>query len=80
MVAIRLMRTGKKNSPYYRIVVQEARHKANGAYLESLGSYDPVKKTVVNVDHDRVRMWKSRGAAISARVRSVLKRAKAAQP
>lgn len=78
MVTIRLMRTGKKNRAHYRIVVQETRRKANGSYLELLGTYDPLKKTFSRMDLERARVWQARGAETSPTVRALLKRAKAA--
>lgn len=79
MVSIRLMRIGKRNRPHYRVVAQSTRQKADGAYLELLGAYDPLKKTLTNVKLERINMWKARGAAISPSVRSLLKRIKTAQ-
>lgn len=78
MVTIRMMRTGKKNRAHYRIVVQETRHKANGTYLELLGTYDPLKKTFARMELERVRVWQARGAATSPTVRTLLKKARAA--
>lgn len=80
MVAIRLMRIGKKSQPYYRIVAQDARRKADGACLEILGTFDPRAKNGagVSVRQDRVKLWEARGAAVSATVRALLKKAAAA--
>lgn len=76
MVTIRLMRIGKKHNPSYRIVVQESRRKTNGLYLDAVGLYRPKEGDggVVQVDHDKVRRWRARGASISSAVRSLLKR------
>jgi small subunit ribosomal protein S16 len=41
MLKIRLRRIGKKRTPYYRVVVAEKEAKRDGAFLETLGSYDP---------------------------------------
>lgn len=79
MVSIRLMRIGKRNRPHYRVVAQNSRQKANGAYLELLGAYDPLKKTLTNVKLERIDTWKARGAVISPSVRSLLKRIKTSQ-
>lgn len=79
MVTIRLMRVGKKGRPYYRIVAQEARRKADGSYLELLGSYDPrQEKAGLAVKLDRVKVWRAKGATISPSVRTLVKRAQAA--
>ena len=43
MLAIKLMRTGAKKSPSYRVVVKEKQSKRDGAYLENLGTYNPTR-------------------------------------
>ena len=56
MVKIRLTRTGKKNAPSYRIVVMDARVRRDGAYIEKLGHYAPLRdEEVVNVE--RAEYW-----------------------
>jgi ribosomal protein S16 len=65
------MRTGKKN----RIVVQEARHKANGAVLDSLGTFDPLKEGPARIDHERLNKWLARGAKISPTASSLARKA-----
>ena len=47
MVKIRLTRVGTHKKPFFRIVVMDAKAKANGAYIENLGYYDPVLGKVV---------------------------------
>jgi small subunit ribosomal protein S16 len=44
LLAIRLMRTGAKKRPSYRIVVKEKQSKRDGAYLENLGTYNPTRE------------------------------------
>ena len=44
MLAIRLMRTGAKKRPSYRIVVKEKQSKRDGAFLENLGTYNPTRE------------------------------------
>lgn len=63
---IRLMRFGKKGQPFYRIVVLEKKSKRDGAYIEELGSYNPLTKphTVV-IKQDRMDYWTSVGAQLS---------------
>ncbi len=81
MVTIRLMRIGKKHHPAYRIVVQEARRKTKGIYLESLGHYRPQdgKGAALRVDLERAKLWQARGASTSPTVRTLLKRAQVHQ-
>src|ERR687883_358350 len=42
LLAIRLMRMGAKKRPSYRIVVKEKLSKRDGAYIESIGTYNPI--------------------------------------
>jgi len=75
MLKIRLMRTGKKNRPFYRIVVQESGNKLNGNVKDLLGTYDPVKGGAVKIDPERVKLWVARGAKMSPTVAGVVKKA-----
>ncbi len=84
-VKIRLRRTGANNDVCYRIVVVDSRSPREGAFLESLGWYDP-KRAGVNfeLDADRVLQWQNKGAQTSDTVKSLLRRQRqavaAAQP
>ncbi|HKP45947.1 MAG TPA: 30S ribosomal protein S16 [Pyrinomonadaceae bacterium] len=63
MLAIKLMRTGAKKRPSYRIVVKEKQSKRDGAYLENLGTYNPTREPAeINLDMERVRYWIGKGA------------------
>ena len=46
MVSIRLNRQGTKNRPYYKIVVVDSHKRRDGAYIEQLGTYDPLVEGV----------------------------------
>ncbi len=61
-VKIRLARIGKKHAPYYRIVAIDSRKKRDGASLEILGTYNPLKGELVQFHNDRVEYWISKGA------------------
>ena len=41
-VKIRLTRMGDKKSPFYRIVVTDSRKARDGAYIEKLGTFNPL--------------------------------------
>ncbi len=62
MVKIRLRRSGRRNRPFYRIVVTDSRKARDGEYLESVGYYDPIDKRIFNVNRDRIDYWISKGA------------------
>ena len=44
MLKIRLQRTGKKNSPSFRVVLAEHTAPPQGKFIEILGYYNPRKK------------------------------------
>lgn len=44
VVKLRLARFGRKNSPFYNIVVAHARTARNSKPLEVIGTYDPIPK------------------------------------
>ncbi len=63
MLAIKLMRTGAKKRPSYRIVVKEKQSKRDGAYLENLGTYNPTRQPAeINLNLERVNYWIEKGA------------------
>jgi len=75
MIRIRLRRVGKKRAPYYRVVVANQQAKRDGAFLETLGSYDPhANPPSVQLDAERAREWLSKGAQPSEAVEKILRR------
>ncbi|MBI2018662.1 30S ribosomal protein S16 [Candidatus Daviesbacteria bacterium] len=63
MIKIRLMRIGAKQKPFYRIVVVDERSKRNGAYIELLGTYNPLTNPHdIKLNKDRVDHWLKQGA------------------
>lgn len=75
-VRIRLRRTGRKNAPFYRIVVVDGRAPREGEYLEAIGQYAPrAGKLALNLQADRAAYWLDNGAQPSDTVRSLLRRA-----
>ncbi len=83
MLAIRLMRMGAKKRPSYRVVVKEKLSKRDGAYLENLGTYNPIGRegAEINLNRERVEYWLSKGAQPTETVRRLIKQnAKAQAP
>ena len=73
MVKIRLMRTGSKKKPFYRIVATDSRSPRDGRFLEILGFYDPRKKPhVLEVNIDKVKNWFNNGAKPTNRIEKLL--------
>jgi small subunit ribosomal protein S16 len=65
-VAIRLFRLGKKDKPFYRIVVADKRNKRQGKYIEEIGYYNPLKEPAeVKINKERLDYWLNRGAILS---------------
>ncbi len=75
-VKIRLRRMGTKQTPFYRLVVADGRTARDGRFLESLGTYDPLKNPVdLKVDADKALQWLQRGAQPTDTVRTLLRKA-----
>ncbi|MEK7537277.1 MAG: 30S ribosomal protein S16 [Patescibacteria group bacterium] len=71
MLKIRLMRIGKRGQAYFRVVVQEARSKNQGKYLEDLGSWNP-HQNIFQIKEGRAKHWLSNGAQPSDTVHNFL--------
>lgn len=72
-VKLRLARIGKKKHPVYRIVAIDSRNKRNGAALEVLGTYNPLRNEFVQFHADRIAFWHAQGAISSAAVTKLCK-------
>jgi small subunit ribosomal protein S16 len=76
VVKLRLRRMGAKKRPSYRIVAADSRSPRDGAFIESVGFYDPITDpATINVNLDRARHWIANGAQPTDTVRSILRRA-----
>lgn len=76
MLVIRLQRTGRENTPTYRIVVSEKTKSAKKGMFEILGHYLPSRTVpVFECKTDRVDYWVSKGAQPSDTIARLLKRA-----
>lgn len=75
MLVIRLQRTGRENTPTYRIVVSEKTKSAKKGAHEILGHYLPSQKTpVFKCDKERAVYWIGKGAQPSDTVARLLMR------
>jgi len=72
-----MSRVGKKNRPHWRIVAVDSRCKRDGAFLENLGSYDPLKHVIVQLHLDRIDGWMRKGALCSDSVKKLIRMHKA---
>ena len=73
-VKIRLMRTGKIRTPYFRIVVSDSRKARNGLSIEEIGRYSPATEpSLIEVNSDRAQYWLGVGAQPTEAVEALLK-------
>ena len=72
-VKLRLKRMGSKQKPFYRIVAADARSPRDGRFIETVGTYNPVRKPAeVKVDEELALKWLNNGAIPTDTVRSIL--------
>ncbi len=73
MVKIRLRRTGKKKKPSYRVVIADVRSPRDGAFIETIGHYNPLTDppTIV-IDEEKALKWLKQGAQPTEKVASLL--------
>ena len=72
MLTIRLSRKGKKNQPFFRVVLVDKRRSSNGGRsVEDLGYVDPLKKRR-SFKKERIQYWISKGAKTSATIHNLL--------
>jgi small subunit ribosomal protein S16 len=74
---IRLRQQGKKNRPFFRLVLTESRNPRDGKYIEALGWYNPFETADdknLMIHGDRVQHWLGLGAVITESVESLLKK------
>lgn len=63
MLKIKLVRFGKRNQPHFRIVVNEAKDKRDGSYVEMIGYYVPSQTPkVLELDIKKYQAWLAKGA------------------
>ncbi len=73
-VKIRLQRRGRKKSPFYHIVVADARAPRDGKFIEKLGTYNPMTKpATILLDRDRAYSWLMNGAQPTDTARAILR-------
>ena len=73
MVKIRLRRMGRRNKPFYRVVVTDSRSPRDGKFIEIIGHYNPLTDPAsVSIDEEKALKWLRYGAQPSDTVRSLL--------
>ena len=73
-VKLRLVRTGKRKQPTYRLVAADSRSPRNGRFIEIIGTYEPRQEpSIVNIDNERAIHWLRNGAKPTERVEKLLR-------
>lgn len=72
MLRIRLSRVGKKNQPFFKIVVIDKRQPSRGGrFVEQIGFYNPLRKER-SINKERAKYWLSVGAKPSNTILNLL--------
>ena len=76
MVKIRLRRVGRKNAPFYRILIADSQMPRDGKFIEVIGQYAPRQSEgALQINEERANHWLNQGAQPTDTVRSLLRRA-----
>ena len=73
MLKIRLARAGKKNMPFFRIVLTEHTKASKHGYQEVLGFFNPITKEFSIKDVDKIKKYLWNWAQLSERVAKLIK-------
>ena len=72
---IRLKRIGRRNRPFYRLIVIDSRKRRDGAAIEQVGWYNPIdSENSYQIKDDRILHWLGEGAIPSNAVKKIMKR------
>ncbi len=66
---------GAKKSPFYRMVVADARSPRDGRFIEEIGYYDPsTDPATIKIDEEKAMKWLATGAKPSDTAKSLLQK------
>jgi len=72
-VKIRLQRQGKKDSPFFHIVVADGRAPRDGRFIEKIGSYNPnTNPATIDLNFNKAVKWLENGAQPTDTSRAIL--------
>ncbi len=75
-VKIRLTRMGRKQAPFYRVVVADSRSPRDGKVIDSIGTYNPLTTPAeIKIDEEAAQNWLNKGAQPTDTVKSLLSKA-----
>lgn len=70
---IRLQRRGRKDYPFYHIVIADSRAPRDGKFIEKVGSYNPnTNPATITLNFDRALYWLQCGAQPTDTTRNIL--------
>ncbi|MEO6037961.1 MAG: 30S ribosomal protein S16 [Saprospiraceae bacterium] len=73
-VKIRLQRKGRKQAPFYHIVIADARSPRDGRFIEKIGTYNPLTvPATIELNNEKAYQWLKNGAQPTDTVRSILR-------
>ena len=73
---IRLKRIGRRNRPFYRLIVIDSRKQRDGAAIEEVGWYNPIDEDhSYDLKGDRILHWLSQGAVPTNAAHKLMRRA-----
>ena len=73
-VKIRLQRKGRKQAPFYHIVIADARSPRDGKFIERIGSYNPMTSpATIELDNEKALQWLANGAQPTDTVNAILR-------
>lgn len=75
MLKLRLKRTGRKRSPFYRLVIMEHSTRRDGRPIDEVGYYNPITKQS-SFDTNKIVKWLGFGVKPSETVLNLLKKSK----
>ena len=74
-VKMRLTRIGKKKTPFYRVVIADARAPRDGRFVEEIGYYNPLTEPAeIKIDADKAKQWLKNGAQPTDTVKALHKK------
>ena len=73
-VKIRLQRRGRKQAPFYHIVIADSRSPRDGRFIEKIGTYNPLTvPATIELNRDRAYEWLKTGAQPTDTVNAILR-------
>ena len=72
-VKLRLKRMGSKQKPFYRVVAADSRSPRDGRFIETVGTYNPIKQPAeININEEKAIKWLNNGAIPTDTVKNLL--------